>query len=556
MRPDFFSARRTWIGLALVVICAAHILGVLWLHPRDFFGWLRDDAIYFSSAKALAEGKGYILPSVPGMPAATKYPVLYSWLLSWVWRWNPSFPSNLSAALVLNLIFGCLFALMSFAFLRQLKGLNDITRVVLTSFCALHPLVLFHAGNVLTDVPFAAIALTAIVLAYKSIEAQGGAASAILSGVVCGFAILMRALGAPVAAGLCFVMLLRRRWRESMAYAASVAPFFVAMFWRSIVSVPQKPPSAASSCAAAWQNTWFYYTNYPAFWKVAAIDNHTFWQNVHANIIACLLQPGMYLFEAPAAKSYILGLIIAILLSAIALRGLVRQVQTNGWHPIFLVLGLYLMPLLIWDYPSPDRFLLPFLPLFVVGIARESIYLTELVRVYFHKRSNMESRITVIFFCATGAILLVAVGFSWWWGTNFLRQKSQQRADLLAEKREAYQWLRQNGVPSARFIAWEDATAFLYTSRQGMCPTAFLPAGIYRLDILDADLSCLTSSALPIGATYWLMADDDFGLDWGSAIRGARAKEAEAEKTLRLLFRSRGGRVRIYALPSYDRPAT
>ena len=60
---------------------------------RNFF----DDAYYFGSAKALAQGGGYIIPNLPGGPPQTKYPVLYPWLLSWVWRWYPSFPSNILA---------------------------------------------------------------------------------------------------------------------------------------------------------------------------------------------------------------------------------------------------------------------------------------------------------------------------------------------------------------------------------------------------------------------------------------------------------------------------
>src|SRR6266478_7118364 len=100
--------------LVLAGICLAHIAGVWRLHPTNYFGLSLDDSIYFSSAKALAEGKGYILPSLPGNPPATKYPILYPWLLSWVWRWDPLFPGNLSAAAALNMGFGALYVVMTF----------------------------------------------------------------------------------------------------------------------------------------------------------------------------------------------------------------------------------------------------------------------------------------------------------------------------------------------------------------------------------------------------------------------------------------------------------
>src|ERR1700719_4068974 len=82
-----------WLGLVCIAIL--YVVAIVRLNPTSFFGMTGDDSLYFSSAKALSEGKGYVLPSLPGEPPATKYPILYPWLLSWVWRWNPSFPENL-----------------------------------------------------------------------------------------------------------------------------------------------------------------------------------------------------------------------------------------------------------------------------------------------------------------------------------------------------------------------------------------------------------------------------------------------------------------------------
>ena len=86
------------VYLGLLLILVAYVVSVIRLHPTNFFGLFEDDSIYFSSAKALAQGQGYVLPSVPGTPPATKYPILYPLILSLVWRWNPSFPANLAGA--------------------------------------------------------------------------------------------------------------------------------------------------------------------------------------------------------------------------------------------------------------------------------------------------------------------------------------------------------------------------------------------------------------------------------------------------------------------------
>src|ERR1700722_8014979 len=94
-----------WIGLAVLLILFLTIM--VGLKPANFFGSFSDDALYFSSAKSLAEGHGYILPSIPGTPAATKYPILLPWLLSLVWRFHPSFPGNIHVATAVMVAFGC-----------------------------------------------------------------------------------------------------------------------------------------------------------------------------------------------------------------------------------------------------------------------------------------------------------------------------------------------------------------------------------------------------------------------------------------------------------------
>src|SRR5208282_6799199 len=102
-------------------VCAlllGYLVLVLRLHPLNYFGVFHDDSIYFSSARALAAGQGYIFPNLPGSPPATKYPFLYSYILSWVWRLNPHFPANLSAAIAITMTFALAFVVLSFVLIR------------------------------------------------------------------------------------------------------------------------------------------------------------------------------------------------------------------------------------------------------------------------------------------------------------------------------------------------------------------------------------------------------------------------------------------------------
>ncbi len=84
------------------VLFALALLPSAWTawRARDgpHLGYLHDDAIYWVCAQSLAAGHGYRIASLPGEPYQTKYPPLYSLLLSAIWRIDPLFPRNLALA--------------------------------------------------------------------------------------------------------------------------------------------------------------------------------------------------------------------------------------------------------------------------------------------------------------------------------------------------------------------------------------------------------------------------------------------------------------------------
>jgi hypothetical protein len=82
-------------------------------------GFLQDDAIYLASAKSLATGQGYRIPSLPGAPAQTKYPLGYPLLLSIIWTLDPHFPDNMAIASLLAWI--VLPLLVTLAWFRLLQ---------------------------------------------------------------------------------------------------------------------------------------------------------------------------------------------------------------------------------------------------------------------------------------------------------------------------------------------------------------------------------------------------------------------------------------------------
>src|ERR1700747_755590 len=89
--------KLTAIGVFLLALGPSGYLA--WtLRAMPHLGFYHDDAIYWVSAKSIAEGQGYRILSLPGQPNQTKYPPLFPAILAVVWKLQPGFPQNLPLA--------------------------------------------------------------------------------------------------------------------------------------------------------------------------------------------------------------------------------------------------------------------------------------------------------------------------------------------------------------------------------------------------------------------------------------------------------------------------
>jgi 4-amino-4-deoxy-L-arabinose transferase-like glycosyltransferase len=437
----------------------------------------------------------------------------------------------------------------AFVFLRRLPAIGEAGAVVLTAICALNPRVLFLSANLMSDLPFAALALSACVIASTAIEEKVEPRSTALCGIVTGLSILTRAMGLPIAAGLFFAILSRSGWRKAWVYAGSVFPFVVALSWRSIFVARDPGASVASNCAQSWKMTWLYYTSYTGFWRADVLSHGVFWQLAGSNLRSVLVQPGMYFVKATYVHPAVLALVLLLAVTAIAICGILRLADLARWQPIHFALGFSLLPMLLWDYSIADRFMIPFLPLIAAAIWTEIRQIVSQVRhTPGSKSSKSERAVAAGFLAISGAILLCGAGVSWWGEVNALAKTSDSRGALLLEKRAAYGWLKENTTANSRVLAYEDASSFLYSGRLSLRPVIFSAAGVYRPELLDSELACINSNAVPIGANYWISSDDDFVSEWEPASTRARNRESEMERKYQMLFRSDHGGVRIYKL--------
>jgi hypothetical protein len=551
------SYRRAFRWLAVAIILVLYAISVFRIHPTNFFGLMQDDTIYFSSAKALAAGNGYILPSIPGTPAATKYPILYPWILSWVWRWNPSFPSNLADAVGVTVAFGCAFFALVFAFLRSLKGIGDAEALLLTAFCALHPLVIFYGGSLLSDIPFAALALAAMLVGDRAMRHAANSAWPAACAILVGLSIFMRVFGLPVAAGIVLAGLTRRTWRQLLVFSACLAPFFAALLWRAIFPhFPVPPVTGAAALSVGWARTWAYYTSYVAAWKMGIPDATAFWTMLRTNSGFILRGPSDIFLAPLLMPDNIFGRTLIVVVTVAVLAGIVRQARAGEWKPIHFVLPFYVAVILFLNFQDANnRYFLPFWPLFAAGLWLEVRHVLAMVRRTLRSpRGALEKAVAA---SLAVAILALSVGIVWNYvaGTRtVMAEKSAERAAFLEDKRAAYDWIVRNTAPGTRVVAYEDASLYLYTGRQAMSPVPALLTEVYAPDRMDESLAHITDLPRAIGAELWLFSADDFVNSNAEISAKAVARMSDLEHALPLVYQSDDGRVEIHSLACIQHP--
>ncbi len=542
--------RRSMIGLLSIIVAFLVALNIQW--SAASFGLYHDDTLYLSSARALATGEGYVIPSIPGEPAQTKYPIFYPWLLSLLWRVWPTFPDNLYGAFWLSALAACVFLVGSFTLLRQL-GAGEKIALALTAVVAFHPATLALGSALLSDIVFMALATWSLVLAGVALSngSRGGGAYRrqwLLAAVLVAAAVMTRSLGVAVGAGIAVSAAGRRSYRAMIVVAlACVAAFSAGVFW-SWQHHGQFDLSAGQ--ASGYAQTVLFYTSYLGFWKLCVPDWPTFMAMVSFNLGELLTQPAVLCFLLPVnAFSPLVLRLVAIAVSFVILKGVVAQARSHGWHPVHVAAVATMPIILLWNYTLVGRFLAPFLPVLLLGAWREIKWVIETgVQVIRSSGPRLDRVVSGAMLASALALVVYAASQVLWLNPAGAWQDRRDRKILATAKQEAYRWVRNQTALEDRFIAYEDASFFLYTGRQGLRPMAFSTAAFYRQkkEIIDRDLDRLAETARELGARYWIAAADDFDLE--------TAEEMAADyvenfiRAYPIVFESQDGRVRIHDL--------
>ncbi len=206
-----FGSRPATLGFAAILVALAVAYGTFLVAPAA--GIFHDDGVYLVTAKALAEGSGYRIVSLPWEPAQTKYPVLFPFLLSLVWRVFPVFPENLPFLRLVPLGFAVVWLALSYRLLRAVGETRERAILGLT-VVAVSPWVVFVSTATLAETVFSTLVVAAVLLLVRIDSGDVRRLAPLGAGMLMGAAMLTRAAGAAPALAGVLVLILRRRWRR------------------------------------------------------------------------------------------------------------------------------------------------------------------------------------------------------------------------------------------------------------------------------------------------------------------------------------------------------
>lgn len=223
---EVLDRRAPWIA-ALAVLVAA----LLTMSP-DPIGVFYDDGIYVLTGKALAEGRGYVYPMLPGNLPAIHYPPLWPAVIAAVWKVAPEFPGNVAWLKLVNPVMLAAAAAGAVVFARRQLGFDWRLALPLALLGTIAVPTLLLTALLLSEPIFLALLFPALLVSEKLCR-EGGWRLAMLAAVLGAALVLTRTIGGVFLVATVLVLALDRRWRELGLYV--VVAFVLLLPWQLLV---------------------------------------------------------------------------------------------------------------------------------------------------------------------------------------------------------------------------------------------------------------------------------------------------------------------------------
>jgi hypothetical protein len=495
--------------LAVLLLPAARFAWQCRYMPE--FGYLHDDAIMFVSAKSAAHG-GYRIESLPESPAQTKYPPLFPYYLSLIWRLNPHFPENLE--LGTWFCFALLPPFLGMAWLYYRRDLTEPRAWILTALLAVNPYIVLFGCMMFSEIFF-----TCWLLATFLAISKPGVRMAIFAGLLAGCAYLSRTAGIALLVSVPALLVWKKEWRRAAAFAAAMLPFIAGwMIWSRVYGLHAR------------DTTLIYYTDYLGFQFLNVGWNNLF-KVVWKNGDQILWAMGELIFRdfLPLFAMNLLTRLTAVAM----ISGVVRLVRRG----IALDYAAFAVPslgiLLLWHYPPTERFVLPLFPLLLAGLMTELAHLGSMIKAGLRHKDAGQRAAAGFLGLSAASLCAIAVFFQLQTSLVNLRRFAEAKSAKLEEFHAAYSWISRNLPTSATVLSYDDPLLYLYTGRRGN----YLPilpkwwydedeksmVGVYR----DLNAYCHRR-----GLQYVYFSKNDLDREYGDVMRKEVQDEIQSEAGL------------------------
>lgn len=406
----FIERRAPWIAAGIALLAA------LLTMTSDPIGVFYDDAIYLLTAKALAEGQGYVYATLPGMPPAIHYPPLFPAMLAVVWKLAPAFPENIAWFKLINPVLIAGAAAGTVVFGRRAAGLPWwlALGVAVLSTVAVPVLVL---TNVLLSEPLFLALLFPTLLVTERFSREGGARWAIAAAVLAAIIVLGRTIAGVVVVATVMVLVLDRRWRDVAIYAVVVA--LLLLPWQMLVwrAAPGFPDELRGSYGPylEWVIDGYREGGLPFLRDVIVRNTNDAWRMFS-------------IFVSPLVRGTVRTVLSGATL-AFMVAGMVLLWWRQGQRVTALALAGYIGVVLSWPFQI-ERFVWAIWPLLVLVVAAAGYHLVRGLRSEGHPRVAF-AVLAFVLALGAGHLTYNARGHARGWSVSASRDLSQRGLRLV-----------------------------------------------------------------------------------------------------------------------------
>jgi hypothetical protein len=469
-----FPRRVTLRGAVYLFLAAVLALLIgsasLFSINKNVIGLFHDDGIYAVLAKSISEGAGYQITSLPTVVNQTKYPFLYPYVLSWVWKFQPTFPENVWLLKAVNVGFLVAIFIVSYVFwCRRIEG-RESEGLLFAVLVSINSAVFSFVDFTVSDIFLLLLSLCVLSICHHPEQPRSGLAGIAPLAAVIGFACLTRAAAFPLGIAGAIHLYQTKRYRDFALYLLLLMLFVLPWgIWMTTHSQQIESPllryyASYSSEPPAFLTVWFD----PRGALEVVMGNLIYTFSSLDLILQTRMIPGLILFALVLMTT---GMLVFFTTQTVFFRSYVL---------------LYLALVLSWPF-HPARYLIPLIPVLYFFLFR-GVHAVE-----FYTPQIVASKPLKVFVrhITHGAIaVIVVLHLGWFFNYLFISDAYTSRIWYGARLplswngfSETFDWIRKNTDESATLATVYDPMYYLYTGRKAIRPglhnpqTYFYPYG-------------------------------------------------------------------------------